>query len=53
MADDFSVEVEVGEAEIVWCGEEFVARVPVLLDGVEIGEMFIDSEEFISSEESQ
>lgn len=41
--EDFGVPpviyVEAGEMEFVQCGEEFLWRCPVLIDGEEIGEL--------------
>ncbi len=45
MPDEFSVIVEMGEVETVECGEEFLLRVPMLVDGNEIGDVIVASED--------
>ena len=47
MADEgcLTIQIETGEPEIIWCGNEFLARVPLLVDGKEIGDVIVDSED--------
>lgn len=45
MDDKCVVFLQAGEPEIVECGAEAMLRIPILMDGKEIGEYIIASEE--------
>ncbi len=45
MPDEFGITVEMGEVEIVECVEEFLMRVPMLVNGEEIGDVIVASED--------
>lgn len=44
--DDFSIKIQAGPVEMVECGEERLWRVPVLIDGEEIGDVIGTFEDF-------
>ena len=40
-----SITIETGPVEIVECGDELLVRVPLLVDGKEIGDIILASED--------